>query len=75
MEELLRTSDIVFVTFVEALLAAEGIEAVVLDFHMGAVHTNIDAFPRRIMVSAEDARRARQVLTDAGYASELSAPR
>jgi hypothetical protein len=72
MVELLRTSDVVFVSFVEAILAAEGVEAVVLDAHMGAAHTNIDAFPRRIMVSGEDAYRARRLLTDAGYAAELS---
>lgn len=74
MRELLRSSDLVFVSFVEAILAAEGIEAVVLDQHMGAAHNNIDAFPRRIMVDEDDAAQARSLLTDAGYAAELSKP-
>lgn len=74
MRELLRSSDLVFVSFVEAILAAEGIDAVVLDQHMGAAHTNIDAFPRRIMVDDADAARARSLIADAGYASELSKP-
>lgn len=72
MRELLRSSDLVFVSFVEAILAAEGIEAFVLDQHMGAAHTNIDAFPRRIMVDEDDAARARRLIADAGYAAELS---
>lgn len=72
MRELLRSSDLVFVSFVEAILAAEGIEAVVLDQHMGAAHTNIDAFPRRVMVDEDDAAAARKLIADAGYAEELS---
>ena len=74
MRELLRSSDLVFVSFVEAILAAEGIEAVVLDQHMGAAHTNIDAFPRRIMVDEDDLTRARALIADAGYAAELTKP-
>jgi hypothetical protein len=74
VRELLRSSDLVFVSFVDAILAAEGIEAIVLDQHMGAAHTNIDAFPRRVMVDDDDLARARGLLTDAGYAQELSKP-
>jgi hypothetical protein len=72
VRELLRSSDLVFVSFVEAILAAEGIEAVVLDQHMGAAHTNIAAFPRRIMVDEDDEAAARKLISDAGYASELT---
>ena len=72
MEELLRTSDLVFVSFVEAILAGDGIDAIVLDQHIGAAHTNIDAFPRRIMVDTDDVLRARRLMVDAGYAGELS---
>lgn len=74
MRELLRSSDLVFVSFIQAILTADGIEAVVLDQHMGAVHTNIDAFPRRIMVDEDDLARARSLIRDAGYGSELSKP-
>jgi hypothetical protein len=72
VKELLRSSDLVFVSFVDAILAAEGIEAIVLDQHMGAAHVNIDAFPRRIMVDDTDEARARALIADAGYAAELS---
>jgi hypothetical protein len=74
VRELLRSADLVFVSFVEAILAAEGIEPVVLDQHMGAAHTNIAAFPRRIMVDDDDVLRARALLKDAGYGAELSKP-
>ena len=74
VRELLRSSELVFVSFVDAILAAEGIEAIVLDQHMGAAHTNIDAFPRRVMVDDGDLARARRLPTDAGYADELSKP-
>lgn len=74
MRELLRSSDLVFVSFVEAILSADGIEAIILDQHMGAAHTNIDAFPRRIMVDEADAGRARALIADAGYAAELTKP-
>jgi hypothetical protein len=72
VRELLRSSDLVFVSFVDAILAAEGIEAVILDQHIGAAHVNIAAFPRRIMVDDEDETRARQLIADAGYGAELS---
>lgn len=74
LRELLRSSDLVFVSFVEAILAAEGIESVVLDQHMGAAHTNIDAFPRRIMVDEDDEAAARRLIADAGHGKELSKP-
>jgi hypothetical protein len=74
MEELLRTHDLVFVSFVEALLAAEGIHAAVLDGHIAAAYLNMGAFPRRIMVDSDDAVRARKLLTEAGYGGELSEP-
>jgi hypothetical protein len=75
MEELLRSSNLVFVSYVQALLAAEGIEAIVLDQHMGAAHTNIDAFPRRVTVDEENLQKARRILTEAGHGAELTPPR
>jgi hypothetical protein len=64
--ELLRTNDAVRLTWLVALLAGEGIEAVVLDAHMSVVEGSIGALPRRLMVSSEDAARARQILVEAG---------
>jgi hypothetical protein len=63
-----KTTDPVRLSFLMALLADAGIEAVVLDAHISAVEGGIGIFPRRIAVSDEDERAARRVLKDAGEA-------
>ena len=68
MEELLRTNDVVLLSFVEALLKDAGIEAVVLDVHASVMDGSVMAIPRRVMARAEDALRARAVLREAGIA-------
>jgi hypothetical protein len=65
MEELLRTNDLVLISYVTHLLQEEGIEAHVFDAHISAVEGSIGAFPRRIMVAAQDAPRARRLLGNA----------
>jgi len=66
MIELLRSNDLVLISYVRALLAAESIEAVGLDEHMNIMDGNIAAIPRRVMVDDKDVERARRLLTDAG---------
>ena len=66
MKELLRTNDPVKISWVTALLADSGIEALVLDTHTSIVEGSIGAIPRRIMVVDEDFPAARRVLDDAG---------
>ena len=66
--ELLRTNDAVKLSWVTALLAAEGIKAIVLDAHTSAIEGSIGAIPRRAMVRDEDAARARRILAEAGEA-------
>lgn len=68
MKELLRTNDPIRLSWLIALLAGEGIEAIVLDTHTSIVEGSIGAIPRRLMVNTEDVVRARQVLVDAGEA-------
>ena len=60
------TTDPVRLSFLLALLADAGIEAVVLDAHISAVEGGIGIFPRRIAVLDEDEHAARRVLEDAG---------
>ena len=69
MKELLRTNDPVRLSFVEALLAAAGIESVVLDQHTSAIEGSISAIQRRIMVSERDHARAKVLLREAGEAT------
>ncbi len=69
MRELLRTRDPVRLSFLLALLADAGIEAVVLDAHVSAIEAGLPGFPRRLAVAEEDFSHARRVLTEAGEAA------
>ncbi len=62
------TNDLVRLSFLLALLADAGIEAMVLDAHASAVEGSIGAIPRRIVVQAAAASRAERVLREAGEA-------
>jgi hypothetical protein len=68
MKELLRTNDLVRLSWAQALLAAAGIEAFVLDNHTSIVEGSIGAIPRRLMVATGDHGRARLLLAEAGDA-------
>ena len=48
MRELLRSNDLVHLSWAQAALSAAGIESVVLDAHVSGVEGNIGAFPRRL---------------------------
>ena len=68
MREILRTTDIVRLSWLTALLADAGIEAVVLDHHTSVLEGSIGAIPRRLMVAADDAAQALRILREAGEA-------
>ncbi len=66
MKELLRTNDLVKLSWLKALLADSGIEAVVLDNHTSVLEGSALAIPRRLAVIDDDLPRARRILADAG---------
>jgi hypothetical protein len=66
MIELLRTNDLVRLSFLSALLRDGGIEPIILDQHMSVLEGSAAAIPRRLMVIDDDAEEARRILTDAG---------
>jgi hypothetical protein len=68
MRELLRSNDLVHLSWAQAALAAAGIESVVLDAYVSGVEGNIGAFPRRLMVDDDLLERARDVLARAKQA-------
>jgi hypothetical protein len=68
MTELLRTNDLVRLSWLQALLADAGIETVVLDENASAVEGGIIAIQRRLMVLTGDHGRALAVLAEAGEA-------
>ncbi len=72
MKELLRTNEMVFLSWVEALLGAEDIETFVLDGHMSTLEGSAGAILRRMMVADEDYEQARRLLEDAGEGSRLA---
>ena len=75
MEELLRTNDIVLISFVEALLRDAGIEAWVADQNMSIIEGSLGVLQRRVMVAADDLPQARRLMVDAGIGAELEKPR
>jgi hypothetical protein len=70
MVELVRSNDLVYLSWVEATLAAAGIESLVADQHTSVLEGSIGAIPRRILVDDLDLSRARRTLAEA--AAELS---
>jgi len=65
MKELLRTNDVVRLSWVQALLADAGIRSLVLDQHTSLVEGSIGAIPRRVMVAERDHTRACRLIAEA----------
>ena len=65
MRELLRTNDVVRLSWVEVLLNDAGIASLLLDQHTSLVEGSIGAIPRRLMVDERDYDRAQALLAEA----------
>ncbi len=70
MIELLRSNDLVLLSWASATLHAHGIDTLLLDHHAAAIEGSIGAIPRRLMVLQEDAWRARSILETERHALE-----
>ncbi len=68
MHVIATSNDLVRISFLTALLADAGIDAILLDAHASATDGSIGAIPRRLVVADEDKLAARRVLRDAGEA-------
>jgi hypothetical protein len=66
MRELLRTNDVVRLSWLRALLADAGIESEIFDAHTSIIEGSIGAIPRRLMVAEEDYAPACRLLSEAG---------
>lgn len=71
MHELIRANDAVLISFAETLLKDAGISALVADQAMSLMEGSLGMLPCRLLVSEDDAERARRLLTDAGLGDEL----
>ncbi len=72
MKELLRTNDAVLLSWLTALLRAEGIEPIQFDTHTSVMEGSISAIPRRLMVADDEYARARGIIKDAGEGAHLA---
>ena len=75
MEELLKTNDLVLISFVEALMRDAGIEVLVLDQNMSVIEGSLGVLPRRILVPGDRLDDARPIVREAGIGGELEKPR
>ncbi|MEQ9489231.1 MAG: DUF2007 domain-containing protein [Alphaproteobacteria bacterium] len=64
MRELLRSNDLVRLSFIEAVLADAGIDSLLMDHFTSAVEGSIGALPRRLMVPDDDFDRAQRLIED-----------
>lgn len=58
MKELVRTNDMVLLSFLETRLREAGIEPILLDLHTSIIEGSIGALPRRLMVADEEYEQA-----------------
>jgi Putative prokaryotic signal transducing protein len=65
LKELLRTNDVVLLSFLEARLKGEGIEAVILDMNASVVEGSLGVLPRRLMVIDEDFELGQRIIAAA----------
>ncbi len=71
MEELIRTNNVVTLSFVGTLLKEAGIAHFVADENMSVLDGSINALSRRLMVDAERVEEARRLVEGAGLGDEL----
>ena len=73
MQEVVRSTDVVFLSWLTAVLRDAGIEAVVLDAYTSVMEGSINAIPRRLMVADEDVEQARRLAKEAEATDLLGA--
>ncbi len=71
MKELLRSTDIVLLSYVNSLLNDASVSVLIADVHVSSVEGSIGAFPRRVLVDAEDWDESVSLLTAAGLGEHL----
>lgn len=62
MVELVRSNDLVYLSWVEATLRSAAIEVLRTDQHASVIEGSIGAIPRRLLVEDADLARARRLL-------------
>jgi len=65
MEELLRTNDMVLISYIESMLNDAGILHHVMDINMSVIEGSLGVLPRRIMVDGDQIIQARRIIKEA----------
>jgi hypothetical protein len=73
VRELVRTTDPVLISAIEALLNGARIKHMIVDQNMSIMEGSIGIFPRRILVDEDQFHGARRLLREAGFGGELRA--
>ena len=63
MQILIRSNDIVYLTWVKSILSHNNIEFFVLDESMASTEGNISAIPVRILVNDNDLKKAKYLIS------------
>ena len=71
MREIMRTNDMVVLSFAQSLLTDAGVKPLVADANISVLEGSIGVFPRRLMVLDDDWATARKILEDGGLAEWL----
>ena len=65
MKELLRSNDVVHLSWIKSVFDETNIPIFVMDEQMSVLEGSANAIPRRVMVSEEDHAQAVKILEDA----------
>jgi hypothetical protein len=71
MIELIRTNDVVLLSFAESLMRDAGIVCMIADQSMSVLEGSLGLLPKRLLVAEDRADEARRLLIDAGLEAEL----
>jgi len=71
VEELVRTNDVVMISYIETMLKDQEINHLILDQHMSVLEGSIGMIQRRIMVESTSLHQARRLLKELGLEKEL----
>ncbi len=66
MQELLRSNDLVLLSFVQDLLNQSGIDPFLFDTHSAIMDGGVPFVQQRIMVAAKDWDKAKEILSQNG---------
>lgn len=71
MEELLRSNNMITLSFVQSLMRDAGIKCLWADQNMSTLEGSVGAIPQRILVDVDRLDEARRIIADAGLEKEL----